>query len=166
MRHAVILAGGSGVRFWPVSRKNRPKQFLPLGGERSLLRETFERLGSPEGELAIAQAVVFMACAAKSNAVYVAFGAAMEDAKKLGTLDVPLRLRNAPTGLMKGLGYGRGYQYAHDFKDAYTPQDYLPEKLQGRVFYHPSDRGYEKTVKDRLDRWRQLRRKADDGDPR
>jgi putative ATPase len=76
--------------------------------------EAYERLGSPEGELALAQAVVFMACAAKSNAVYVAFNAAIADAQRLGTLDVPLHLRNAPTRLMKGLGYGTGYRYAHD----------------------------------------------------
>jgi hypothetical protein len=87
--------------------------------------EVYERLGTPEGELAIAQAVVFMACAAKSNAVYVAFGAAMEDAKTHGTADVPLRLRNAPTGLMKGLGYGAGYRYAHDEPDAFAAGETL-----------------------------------------
>ena len=88
----------------------------------------YERLGSPEGELAIAQAIVFMACAAKSNAVYTAFGAAMEDATKLGSLEVPLHLRNAPTRLMKEIGYGKGYRYAHDEPDGYAAGErYLPE---------------------------------------
>ncbi len=126
--------------------------------------EAYRFLGAPEGELALAQAAVYLATAPKSNSIYRAYGDVQSAVSSAGSLPVPLPIRNAPTALMKGLGYGRGYQYAHDFKDAYTPQDYLPEKLQGRVFYHPSDRGYEKTVKDRLDRWRQLRRKADDGD--
>ena len=92
--------------------------------------EVYERLGRPEGELAIAQAVVFLACAAKSNAVYVAFGEAMEDAQKLGSLEVPLHLRNAPTRLMKELGYGKDYRYAHDEPDAYAAgENYFPEGM-------------------------------------
>jgi putative ATPase len=117
--------------------------------------ETYERLGSPEGELAIAQAVVFMACAAKSNAVYVAFGAAMEDAKKLGTLDVPLRLRNAPTGLMKGLGYGKGYRYAHDEPDAFAAgEQYFPDGMEPARYYEPVDRGLEIKIREALARLR------------
>ncbi len=117
--------------------------------------ETFERLGSPEGELAIAQAVVFMACAAKSNAVYVAFGAAMEDAKRHGTLDVPLRLRNAPTGLMKGLGYGKGYRYAHDEPDAYAAgEKYFPDEMEPVRYYEPVDRGLEIRIREALERLR------------
>ena len=117
--------------------------------------ETYERLGSPEGELAIAQAVVFMACAAKSNAVYVAFGAAMEDAKALGTLDVPLRLRNAPTGLMKGLGYGRGYRYAHDEPDACAAgEKYFPDDMESRRYYEPVERGLEIRIREALERLR------------
>lgn len=104
----------------------------------------YERLGSPEGELAIAQAVVFMACAAKSNAVYTAFGAAMEDASRFGSLEVPLHLRNAPTRLMKELGYGKGYRYAHDEPDAYAAGErYLPEGLPDRRYYVPAPRGLE-----------------------
>jgi putative ATPase len=104
----------------------------------------YERLGSPEGELAIAQAIVFMACAAKSNAVYTAFGAAMEDASKLGSLEVPLHLRNAPTRLMKEIGYGKGYRYAHDEPDAYAAGErYLPEGLAERRYYVPAPRGLE-----------------------
>jgi putative ATPase len=104
----------------------------------------YERLGSPEGELAIAQAIVFMACAAKSNAVYTAFGAAMEDASTLGSLEVPLHLRNAPTRLMKEIGYGKGYRYAHDEPDAYAAGErYLPEGLPERRYYVPAARGLE-----------------------
>jgi putative ATPase len=117
--------------------------------------ETFERLGSPEGELAIAQAVVFMACAAKSNAVYVAFGAAMEDAKKHGTLEVPLHLRNAPTGLMKSLGYGKGYRYAHDEPEAYAAgEKYFPDAMEPVRYYEPVDRGLEIKIREALARRR------------
>ncbi len=117
--------------------------------------ETYERLGSPEGDLAIAQAVVFMACAAKSNAVYVAFGAAMEDAKQHGTLDVPLRLRNAPTGLMKGLGYGKGYRYAHDEPDAYAAgEKYFPDGMEPARYYEPVERGLEIRIREALERRR------------
>jgi putative ATPase len=117
--------------------------------------ETFERLGSPEGELAIAQAVVFMACAAKSNAVYLAFGAAMEDAKKHGTLEVPLHLRNAPTGLMKSLGYGKGYRYAHDEPEAYAAgEKYFPDAMEPVRYYEPVDRGLEIKIRGALERRR------------
>jgi putative ATPase len=106
--------------------------------------EVYERLGSPEGELAIAQAVVFLACAAKSNALYVAFGAAMEDAKNLGSLEVPLHLRNAPTRLMKQLGYGKNYRYAHDEPEAYAAgESYFPEGMPPRAYYEPAPRGLE-----------------------
>ncbi|HHH12702.1 MAG TPA: replication-associated recombination protein A, partial [Thiolapillus brandeum] len=99
-----------------------------------------ERLGSPEGELAIAQAVVYMACAAKSNAVYTAFKAAMKEARETGTLEVPLHLRNAPTKLMKELGYGRRYRYAHDEPEGYAAgENYFPEGLEGRRYSHPVD---------------------------
>jgi putative ATPase len=121
--------------------------------------ETYERLGSPEGELAIAQAVVFMACAAKSNAVYVAFGAAMEDAKRLGTLEVPLHLRNAPTGLMKGLGYGKGYRYAHDEPDGYAAgEKYFPDEMPPARYYEPVERGLEIRIREALERFRSLSR--------
>jgi putative ATPase len=126
--------------------------------------ETYERLGSPEGELAIAQAVVFMACAAKSNAVYVAFGAAMEDAKRLGTLEVPLHLRNAPTGLMKGLGYGKGYRYAHDEPDGYAAgEKYFPDDMPPARYYEPVERGLEIRIREALDRFRSLSRSGGKG---
>ena len=104
----------------------------------------YERLGSPEGELAIAQAIVFMACAAKSNAVYTAFNAAKADAAGLGSLEVPLHLRNAPTRLMKDIGYGKGYRYAHDEPDAYAAGErYFPDGMPERRYYVPAPRGLE-----------------------
>jgi putative ATPase len=104
----------------------------------------YERLGSPEGELAIAQAIVFMACAAKSNAVYAAFNAAKEDAATLGSLEVPLHLRNAPTRLMKEIGYGKGYRYAHDEPEGYAAGErYLPDGMPERRYYVPVPRGLE-----------------------
>ncbi|MGH8278622.1 MAG: replication-associated recombination protein A [Gammaproteobacteria bacterium] len=110
-----------------------------------------ERLGSPEGELALAQAVVYMACAPKSNAVYTAFGAAQQDARDYGTLDVPLPLRNAPTRLMKDVGYGRGYRYAHDEPEAYAAgEKYFPEEMPARTYYHPVPRGLEIRIAEKL----------------
>jgi len=126
--------------------------------------ETYERLGSPEGELAIAQAVVFMACAAKSNAVYVAFGAAMNDAQRLGTLEVPLHLRNAPTGLMKGLGYGKGYRYAHDEPEGYAAgEKYFPDEMPPARYYEPVERGLEIRIREALERFRSLSRPGGKG---
>lgn len=115
--------------------------------------EVFERLGSPEGELAIAQAVVFLACAAKSNAVYKAFGAAMEDAQSLGSLEVPLHLRNAPTRLMKSLGYGKDYRYAHNEPDAFAAgENYFPDGMPARNYYQPVPRGLEIKIAEALAR--------------
>jgi putative ATPase len=117
-------------------------------------REAYHLLGSPEGELALVQAVVFLAAAPKSNALYRAYGAVQEDVTKFQSLPVPLHLRNAPTKLMKEMGYGRGYRYAHDFPEALAAQEYLPEQLRGRTYYRPTDRGFEKTVGERLAWWR------------
>jgi putative ATPase len=115
--------------------------------------EVYERLGSPEGELTIAQAVVFMACAAKSNAVYVAFNEAMSDAKSLGSLDVPLHLRNAPTSLMKGLGYGKDYRYAHDEPGAHAAgEKYFPDSIEARQYYRPVPRGLEIKIAEALEK--------------
>jgi putative ATPase len=118
--------------------------------------EAFRFNGPPEGELALAQAAVYLAAAPKSNSIYKAYGRVREVIQKTGALPVPLHLRNAPTSLMKALGYGHGYKYAHDYPDGYVPQDYLPEALRGNKYYFPEDRGYEKNIKQRLS----LRRKA------
>jgi putative ATPase len=117
--------------------------------------DTYDRLGSPEGELAIATAIVYLACAPKSNAVYVAVGEAMADVEKFGTLDVPLRFRNAPTRLMKQLEHGKGYRYAHDEPDAYaTGERYLPDELPDRRYYRPVPRGLEIKIGEALARLR------------
>ncbi len=124
-----------------------------------------ERLGSPEGELAIAQAVVYLACAPKSNAVYQAFGAAMADARRHGSLEVPLHLRNAPTRLMKELGYGERYRYAHDEPEGYAAGErYFPEAMEERRYYQPRPRGLEERIRARLDHLRELDRRAREAD--
>jgi putative ATPase len=116
--------------------------------------DAFRMLGHPEGELALAQAAVYLATAPKSNSVYAAMGKVKKAIGDSGALPVPFHIRNAPTRLMKDLGYGDGYQYAHDFQDAFVAQDYLPEPLQNRRFYLPSNRGYEKTIQQRMEYWR------------
>jgi putative ATPase len=124
--------------------------------------QTFDRLGSPEGDLALANAVVYLAVAPKSNAVYLAYGEAQADVHEFGTLDVPLRFRNAPTKLMKGLGYGEGYRYAHDEPGAFVKGErYLPDELPERRYYRPVSRGLEIKIGEALARLR-----ADDGQKR
>jgi putative ATPase len=123
----------------------------------------YERLGSPEGELAIAQAIVFMACAAKSNAVYAAYKAAAADAASLGSLEVPLQLRNAPTRLMKDIGYGKGYRYAHDEPGGYAAGErYFPDEMPDRRYYVPAPRGLEIKIGEALDARRARDRQARD----
>lgn len=123
--------------------------------------EVYERLGSPEGELAIAQAIVYMACAAKSNAVYVAYNEAMRAAKQHGSLAVPIHLRNAPTKLMKELGYGKTYRYAHDEPEAYAAgENYFPDELKQQQYYRPSPRGLESKIAERLAYFRELDKRA------
>jgi putative ATPase len=119
----------------------------------------FERLGSPEGELALAQAVVYLACAPKSNAVYMASKAAKEVVSKTGSLEVPMHIRNAPTTLMKNLDYGNDYRYAHDFADAFVAgENYLPESIAGFEAYYPVNQGLEVKIKDKLNYYRELNR--------
>lgn len=120
----------------------------------------YERLGSPEGELTIAQAIVYLACAPKSNAVYVAFNTAMQDAKDHGSLEVPLHIRNAPTKLMKNMGYGKAYRYAHDEPEAYAAgENYMPDELTNRVYYQPTSRGLEAKIAERLAYFKALDKK-------
>jgi putative ATPase len=120
--------------------------------------ETYERLGSPEGELALAQAVIFLATAPKSNAAYKAYGAARRLANQTGSLMPPKHSLNAPTGLMRDLGYGAGYAYDHDAPDAFSGQNYFPDEVARETLYQPVERGYEREIRKRLDYWDKLRR--------
>ncbi|HKA74807.1 MAG TPA: replication-associated recombination protein A [Xanthobacteraceae bacterium] len=126
-------------------------------------KDAFDFLGSPEGELAIAQAVIYVATAPKSNAAYMAYGAAMRVAKEFGSLLPPKHILNAPTGLMKSEGYGAGYDYDHDAPDAFSGQDYFPEGLGRQTFYDPPDRGFEREIRKRLEYWAKLRRERGGG---
>ena len=117
-------------------------------------QQAFHFVGRPEGDLALAEAAVYLATAPKSNALYVAYGKASEEVEKKGSLKVPMALRNAPTELMRKLGYGRDYRYPHDYSEAHVPTSYLPEDLRQTRFYEPTDRGYELSLKERLDQWR------------
>jgi putative ATPase len=119
--------------------------------------QAFQFVGLPEGDLALAQAAVYLATAPKSNALYAGYGQVKKTIAETGTLPVPLHIRNAPTRLMKELGYGKDYKYAHDAPNAYVPQEYLPDELRNRVYYRPTDRGYEKLIKERLTKWRKLK---------
>ncbi len=121
-------------------------------------KEAFDFLGSPEGDLALAQAVVYLATAPKSNALYVAFKGALRTAKDAGSLMPPKTILNAPTKLMAKEGYGSGYRYDHDEPDAFSGQNYFPEKLGRRTFYEPVERGFEREIKKRLEYWTKLRR--------
>ncbi len=124
-------------------------------------KEAYDFLGSPEGELAIAQAVVYCATAPKSNAAYAAFGAAMSVAKQAGSLLPPKHILNAPTTLMKSEGYGRGYSYDHDQDEAFSGQNYFPDALPRQQFYDPPERGFEREIKKRLEYWAKLRKERD-----
>ena len=121
--------------------------------------ESYRFLGPPEGDLALAQAAVYLATAPKSNRIYTAYGQVRTTIQETGTLPVPMHIRNAPTRLMKALDYGKGYQYPHDHEGAHVAQTYLPEELQGRYFYNPTARGFEKQIKERLEQWRRHQRR-------
>ena len=120
--------------------------------------EAFKFIGPPEGELALAQASVYLANAPKSNRIYTAYKKVQGVIEKSGTLPVPLHIRNAPTNLMKALYYGKGYKYGHDYQDAYVSQEYLPEELRGQQYYFPTERGFEKIIKQRLEKWRKIKK--------
>jgi putative ATPase len=121
--------------------------------------ETYERLGSPEGELALAQLVIYLATAPKSNAAYKAYGAARRDARKNGSLMPPKHILNAPTAMMKDQGYGAGYAYDHDAPDAFSGQNYFPDTMARKAYYQPVERGFERDLRKRLDYWSKLRAK-------
>jgi putative ATPase len=120
-------------------------------------KDAYDFLGSPEGELAIAEAVIYVATAPKSNAAYAAFGAAMRAAKEAGSLVPPKHILNAPTKLMRTEGYGEGYEYDHDASEAFSGQDYFPEQLGRQTFYDPPERGFEREIRKRLEYWAKLR---------
>ena len=130
---------------------NADPQALPLA---VAAKDTYHFIGSPEGELALAQVAVYLALAPKSNAVYTAYSRAMRDVKEQPNLPVPLHIRNAPTELMKDFGYGKGYKYAHGYQDAIVEQEYMPDNLKGRRYYEPTDRGMEAEIGKRLEEWR------------
>jgi putative ATPase len=115
--------------------------------------QAFHFIGQPEGELALAQAVVHLATAPKSNALYTAYSEVRKAIKETGSLPVPMHLRNAPTRLMEEMGYSKGYRYPHNFPDAFVEEEYLPEKIKKRRYYHPTDRGYERDIRERLKKW-------------
>ena len=126
--------------------------------------ETYERLGSPEGELALAQVVIYLGTAPKSNAGYKAYGAARRSARETGSLMPPMHILNAPTRMMKDIGYGKGYQYDHDAEDGFSGQNYFPEGMPRQRFYNPPERGFERELVKRLDYWAKLRAKRQQTD--
>jgi len=165
-----MLDGGCDPRYIARRVVRMASEDLGLADPRALALaldawEAYERLGSPEGELALATAVVYLACAPKSNAVYVAMGEAMADVAGFGTLPVPLKLRNAPTRLMKDLGYGRDYRYAHDEPQAFAAGErYLPDEMPDRRYYRPVPRGLELKISEALARLRSQAPKAKGGE--
>jgi putative ATPase len=116
--------------------------------------EAFHFIGLPEGNLALAQAAVYLATAPKSNAIYTAYQKVQRDIRELGSMPVPLHIRNAPTKLMEDLGYGKDYKYPHDYPNHFVEEEYLPENIKGRTYYHPTEQGFEKEIKKRLEVWR------------
>jgi putative ATPase len=126
-------------------------------------RDAYHMLGPPEGYLPLAEMTVYLATAPKSNSAKAALGAALEAARETPAAAVPMHIRNAPTRLMKELGYNRGYQYAHDAADAYTPQEYMPDELRGRELYRPNERGFEREIAKRMAYWERRRREAEGG---
>ena len=159
---ARMLTGGEDPRYIARRLVRFASEDVGMADPQALVQatlawETYERLGSPEGELAIAQAVVYLGTAPKSNAVYAAFGAAMRAAKQTGSLAPPAHILNAPTRLMKDLGYGAGYAYDHDAEEAFSGQNYFPDGMERAEFYRPADRGFERQVAQRMAHWADLR---------
>ena len=161
---ARMLAGGEDPRFIARRIARMAVEDIGLADPQALpvaiaAWEAYERMGSPEGELALAQALVYMATAPKSNATYAAFGAAKNAAKETGSLMPPKHILNAPTNLMKDIGYGSGYEYDHDTEEGFSGQNYFPDEMARRVFYDPPERGFEREIRKRLDYWAKLRAK-------
>ena len=162
---ARMLAGGEDPLYLARRLVRIAAEDVGLADPRALTvalaaKDAYDFLGSPEGELALAEAAVYLATAPKSNRVYAAFASASDAAREHPAEPVPLHIRNAPTGLMRELGYGAGYRYAHDDPTAYIPQDYLPASLKGAKWYEPTEFGYEKTIGERIAWWEGLKRDA------
>ena len=159
---ARMVAGGEDARYIARRLVRFASEDIGMADPAALLQamaawEAYERLGSPEGELAIAQAIVYLGTAPKSNALYAASKQAAAAAKATGSLSPPAHILNAPTPLMRDLGYGKDYAYDHEAEDAFSGQDYFPDGLDRPVFYRPADRGFEREVARRLDHWAKLR---------
>ncbi len=163
---ARMLVGGEDPRYIGRRLVRFASEDVGMADPQALVQaqsavETYERLGSPEGELALAQAVVYLGTAPKSNALYTAYKAAMRDAKETGSLMPPKHILNAPTKLMKEIGYGDGYAYDHNTEDGFSGQNYFPEDMERRSYYHPVERGFEREIQKRLEYFAKLReRKA------
>jgi len=166
---ARMLAGGEDPRYIARRLTRFAVEDIGLADPNALPQalaawEAYERLGSPEGELAIAQLVIYLATSPKSNSAYAAMGSAMRAAKETGSLTPPMHILNAPTRLMKDLGYGKGYAYDHDEADAFSGQNYFPDGMARQIFYMPAERGFEREIKKRLEYWARLREKKQGGD--
>ena len=164
---ARMVAGGEDLAYVARRLVRFASEDVGLADPVALVQATaawqaYERLGSPEGELAIAQAILYLGTAPKSNALYAGYKAALAAAKATGSLAPPAHILNAPTRLMAELGYGKGYAYDHDAEDAFSGQDYFPEGLPRQAFYQPADRGFEREVGRRLDHWAKLRQTRQD----
>jgi putative ATPase len=161
---ARMLAGGEHPEYIARRMTRMAVEDIGLADPRALPTciaawEAFERLGSPEGELALAQAVIYLATAPKSNAAYTAYGAAQRTARETGSLMPPKAILNAPTKLMKDEGYGAGYEYDHDTAEGFSGQDYFPDEMARVTFYDPPERGFEREIRKRLEYWKKLRGK-------
>ncbi|MBV1926611.1 MAG: replication-associated recombination protein A, partial [Rhodobacteraceae bacterium] len=166
---ARMLTGGEDPRFLARRITRMAVEDIGLADPQAQAQcldawQTYERLGSPEGELALAQAVTYLALAPKSNATYVAYKAAMALAKKTGSMPPPKHILNAPTSMMKDQGYGAGYAYDHEAEDGFSGQNYFPDQVKRPGLYLPVERGFERELKKRLDYFSKLRsqRKSDD----
>jgi len=162
-----MLAGGEEPRYIARRLLRFASEDVGLADPNALTQalaawEAYERLGSPEGELAIAQCVIYLAAAPKSNAAYKALSAAMKTAKADGSLMPPKHILNAPTSMMKDLGYGDGYQYDPNTEDGFSGQDYFPDEMERLNFYQPVERGFEREIIKRLEYWNKLRRAKND----
>jgi putative ATPase len=165
---ARMLVGGEDPRFIARRLARAAVEDIGLADPQALPQalaawEAYERIGSPEGDLALAQCTIYLASAPKSNAAYNAFGEAMRSAKETGSLMPPKHTLNAPTGLMKDIGYGAGYEYDHNAEDGFSGQDYFPDNIDRQTYYRPVERGFEREIAKRLEYWSKLRGQRQSG---